>query len=198
MAIITGRSARDVFQRLDFEPYCVVGNHGADLGGAAAAEAARALDGVRRLLIEHASGLRGMPGITVEDKALSIALHYRLSRQPVQAFALIRDILGETAPGCRVFSGRMVENVMPAGLPDKGTAMHRLVQECGAASAVFVGGDINDEPVFASAPDDWLTVRIGRDDPHSQADYFLDSTAEVGMLLDRLIAHVEAWATSER
>jgi trehalose 6-phosphate phosphatase len=51
-----------------------------------------------------------------------------------------------------------------------------------------VGDDANDEPVFATAPRDWLTVRIGRD-PESRAHYFLDSTAEVGLMLDRLIAH---------
>lgn len=188
VAIVTGRSAADVIRRLDFEPYCVVGNHGADVGPVPAAEAARALDGVRRLLAEHAQQLLHA-GVTVEDKGLSIALHYRLSRQPLQAAALVRELLRETAADCRMFPGKMVENVVPAGLPDKGVAMHQLVRQCGATCAFFIGDDVNDEPVFASAPDDWLTVRIGRDDPESQADYFLDSTNEIGMLLDRLIAH---------
>ena len=188
LAIVTGRSAADVARRLDFEPYCVVGNHGADLGDRPAAESARALDGVRHRLAGRAGELLHA-GVTVEDKELSIALHYRLSRQPLQALALIRDILRGTEDECRIFAGKMVENVVPAGLPDKGTAMHHLVRQSGASCTFFVGDDVNDEPVFASAPDDWLTVRIGRQDPESQADYFLDSTAEVGMLLDRLIAH---------
>jgi hypothetical protein len=33
----------------------------------------------------------------------------------------------------------------------------------------------------------WLTVRIGRDDPHSQARFFLDSQAELATLPDRLL-----------
>jgi len=188
VAIVSGRSAADVARRLEFQPYCVVGNHGADVAGGAHAEAARALDGVRQLMAARATELLHT-GVTIEDKELSIALHYRLSRQPLDAVALIHDILRESAPQCRTFSGKMVENVVPAGLPDKGTAMHQLVRQCGAACAFFVGDDINDEPVFSSAPDDWLTVRIGRHDAESQADYFLDSNAEVGMLLDRLITH---------
>ncbi|MCE3271168.1 MAG: otsB [Ramlibacter sp.] len=190
VAIVTGRSAVDVLRRLDFEPYCVVGNHGADLGSDGGAEATRVLDGLRQLLEAQATELVHA-GVTVEDKELSIALHYRLSPHPAQALALIRDLLRGTGAECRVFSGKMVENVMPAGLPDKGAAMHHLVRRCGAASALFIGDDINDEAVFASAPDDWLTVRIGRD-PASRAHYFLDSTAEVGLLLDRLMTHAGA------
>jgi trehalose 6-phosphate phosphatase len=187
VAIVSGRSADDVMRRLDFEPYCVIGNHGADVDPERRAEGARNLDGVRRQLASHAQELL-QAGVTVEDKALSIALHYRLSPAPQDAIALIRDLLQGSTDGCRVFPGKMVENVVPAGLPDKGTAMHQLVQLSGAACALFVGDDVNDEPVFSSAPDDWLTVRIGRD-PDSSADWFLDSTAEVGLLLDRLIAH---------
>ena len=187
VAIVTGRNAADVAGRLDFKPYRVVGNHGADIDASGRADAARSLGDLRRQLAERAKELLHA-GVVVEDKELSIALHYRLSPRPQDAAALIGEILRETTAGCRVFPGKMVENVVPAGLPDKGTAMHQLVRQSGAACALYVGDDVNDEPVFASALDDWLTVRIGRD-PGSQADYFLDSTAEVGLLLDRLIAH---------
>lgn len=190
VAIITGREAADVRQRLDFEPWCVVGNHGAD-SVAERGAAERALDGVRAVFGVHADAVRAA-GVTMEDKGLSLALHYRLSRQPQQAAALIGDLLRDMGDGCHAFPGKMVVNVVPAGVPDKGAAMHRLVQECSASCAFYVGDDVNDEPVFASAPDDWLTVRIGRQETGSQADYFLDSTAEVGMLLDRLIAHAGA------
>ena len=190
VAIVTGRDAADVRRRLDFEPFCVVGNHGADAAPEHAA-AARDLDGVRHLLAGRAEAAQ-RAGVTVEDKGLSLALHYRLSRHPSQAAALIGDMLRGMDAGCRAFPGKMVVNVVPAAVPDKGAAMHRLVRQCGAACAFYVGDDVNDEPVFAGAPDDWLTVRIGRHEPDSQADYFLDSAAEVGMLLDRLIAHAGA------
>jgi trehalose 6-phosphate phosphatase len=126
----------------------------------------------------------------VEDKGLSLALHYRLSRWPDLARRLVRDLVGEAGDRCRTFPGKMVENVVPAGAPDKSGAMHLLVAHCHAPCAVFVGDDANDEPVFASAPDDWLTIRIGRDDRGSRADFFLDHPAEMAMLLDRMLVHL--------
>lgn len=186
VAIVTGRSAPDVIRRLDFEPYCVIGNHGADLESAGPG-AGRALDDLRRRLGARAGELR-QAGVAVEDKGLSMALHYRLSPRPGDARALIQDILHASTDGCRVFPGKKVENVVPAGLPDKGSAMQQLVRQSGASCALFVGDDVNDEPVFSVASDDWLTVRIGRD-TESRAHYFLDSTSEVGLLLDRLIMH---------
>jgi trehalose 6-phosphate phosphatase len=190
VAIVTGRRADDVVDRLGFEPWCVIGNHGADIDPASRTEAARALGSVRQQLSLRRDDL-ARAGVGIEDKDLSIALHYRLSPSPADAVALIGDILQGSTGDCRVFPGKMVANVVPAGLPDKGSAMHALVRRCGADCALFVGDDANDEPVFASAPDDWVTVRIGRD-PASQADFFLDSTAEVGLLLDRLVAHAGA------
>jgi len=189
VAIVSGRSVADVSGRLDFEPWCVVGNHGAEIGPEAVTESAGELDAVRGLLASRGGELT-QAGVTVEDKGLSLALHYRLSRQPERARALIHDALQPVLADYRVFGGKMVENVVRAGAADKSEAMHHLVRQCRASCAVFVGDDVNDEPVFAAAPDDWLTIRVGREDPASQANFFLDSTAEVALLLDRMLMHV--------
>lgn len=187
IAIVTGRSVEDVRGRLQFDPQFILGNHGAELGGEA--RPARELDPVRREAQRRAGELAAA-GIGLEDKGLSLALHYRLSRRPDHALDLIQDLLATAGAACRAFPGKMVINVVPQGAPDKGTAMLRLVAECGAPCAVFVGDDVNDEPVFACAPDDWLTVRVGREDPETRANFFLDSAAEVGMLLDRMLVHL--------
>jgi trehalose 6-phosphate phosphatase len=75
--------------------------------------------------------------------------------------------------------------------PDKGDAVHRLVQRAGVQAAVFVGDDLNDEAVFEQALPTWLTIRIGRDDARSQAQYFLDSHAEVAQFLGRVIRQLQ-------
>lgn len=187
VAIVTGRRIDDVRPRLGFQPHFVVGNHGAEMDEDDV-HGAEALRDVRMDLGRHEVEL-ARAGITVEDKGLSLALHYRLSRRPREALALIREVLRPAQPRCRTFSGKMVENVVPADAPDKALAVHRLVAHCNLSCAIFVGDDVNDEPVFASAPRDWLTIRVGRD-PDSQAGYFLDSTAEVGLLLDRMLVHL--------
>ena len=77
----------------------------------------------------------------------------------------------------------MVLNIVVPGSPHKGDALWRLVQRSGAESLMFVGDDVNDEPAFQSAAPDWLTIKVGRD-AHSAARFFLDSTAEMAVLLE--------------
>jgi trehalose 6-phosphate phosphatase len=74
--------------------------------------------------------------------------------------------------------------------PDKAQALSRLVARCGAPAALFVGDDVNDEPVFARREPSWLTVRVGRDDPATKAMYCLDGGIQIVTLLDRIQAQV--------
>jgi len=187
--IVTGRHVEDVQERIGFEPRYIVGNHGAEFAAQPAEALASQLDQARGCLQRWAGELSDA-GVSIEDKGLSLALHYRLSRHPEQARELIRRVLEPAGPWCRTFGGKMVENVVPMDAGDKGTAVHRVVAESGVSCAVFVGDDVNDEPVFASAPPDWLTVRVGRDHASTQARFFLDSTSEVGLMLDRMLGYL--------
>jgi trehalose 6-phosphate phosphatase len=189
VAIVTGRAVADVRGRLGFEPHYIVGSHGAEevLEPTAAAALARALDGLREGLRAHRDQLRDA-GVTVEDKGQSIALHYRLSRDRPRARKLIADLLTPVPAGLRVFAGKMVVNAVAADAPDKADAVHALVARCGAAAALFAGDDVNDEPVFVSAPPHWLTLRIGREDPNCRARFYLDGPQEMAMLLERTLA----------
>jgi len=188
LAIVTGRTVDDVRKRLGFEPLYVIGNHGAEdpHDPATAARQVHLLDALRsRLQARHPE--LAAAGITVEDKGASLALHYRLARDRGQAQALIGDLLSGADTKLRTFGGKMVVNITPEDAPDKATAVHALVSRCGAGCAVFAGDDINDEPVFESAPAHWLTIRVGRDGRQSRARYFLDSPSEMAMLLERML-----------
>ena len=193
LAIVTGRSRDDVLERLRFVPSYVVGNHGAEdpLHTVGASVRIDALDPLRSVLRARSSDLDAA-GVLIEDKRQSLALHYRLSRHRDKAKALIDDVLGSDDPALRTFPGKMVVNVVPSGAPDKADAVHRLLARCGAECALFAGDDVNDEPVFASAPCGWLTVRVGRDYPASRAQFFLDGPHEMAMLLDRILTLLDA------
>ncbi len=187
VAIVTGRSVEDVSGRLGFQPHCIVGNHGAELDGAPSSPAASAaLDHLRHDLDLRRDELQ-RAGVIVEDKRYSLALHYRLARDRDEAAACIDHLLRDLPPALRRFGGKCVANVSAADAPDKADAILALVRRAGAGAAVFVGDDINDEPVFGRAPAQWLTVRIGRDDPRSRAMFFLDSHCEVATLLDHML-----------
>ena len=187
VAIITGRSVADVMPRLGFVPRYVVGNHGAEDPDAAAAPAvaSQALGSLRRR-IAALDGALAQAGVEVEDKALSIALHYRRAPDPGAALVCIEALLQGLEPALHRFGGKCVVNVVAAGLPDKGDALAALVRRSGAKSAVFFGDDVNDEAVFIRAAPHWLTVRIGRDDPLSSAMFFLDHDHELEQVLQRM------------
>ena len=195
VAILTGRAIADVRGRLGFAPRFVIGNHGAEdeLDPAAAALHAAALDGLRGALQARKADLLAA-GVLIEDKGQSIALHYRHAPERSRALALIDDVLLPQRESLRVFAGKMVVNAMQAGVPDKALALHGLVARCGAGTAFFAGDDVNDEPVFASAPDHWLTLRVGRDGPGSRARFCLEGPEEMIMLLDHIVALCDAHA----
>jgi trehalose 6-phosphate phosphatase len=188
VAVITGRSVADVKPRLGFEPHYVIGNHGAeDPEVGPPSTASQALDALRHRVVVQADALRGC-GVQVEDKQYSLALHYRLAADPGVALLCIEDLLQGTEPALKRFGGKFVVNVVATGVPDKGDALAALLRRSGAASAVFAGDDINDEAVFMRAEPHWLTIRIGRDDPLSRAMFFLDSEAELAVVLQKMLA----------
>ena len=69
--------------------------------------------------------------------------------------------------------------------------MWSLVRRSGAGSALYVGDDVNDEPVFQRAPPGWLTVRVGRPEGPTRARYGVRGPHEVAALLRRL---ARGWA----
>jgi trehalose 6-phosphate phosphatase len=186
VAVVTGRSVADVTRRLGFAPQFVVGNHGAEDPGQVRGLDVSALDGLRARLAAHAAELYAA-GIQVEDKRFSLALHYRLAPDRSRALARIEALLAQPDPRLRTFGGKCVVNVVLANAPDKGDAVASLVRRAGCDVAIFVGDDVNDEAVFARAAPNWLTVRVGRDEPASRAGFFLDSHEQMQALLDIMV-----------
>ncbi len=127
----------------------------------------------------------------MEDKGLSLALHYRLARDPELARQTIRRCLADLPNDLASFGGKCVVNVIQRHAPDKGDAMVELLQTSACRSLLFVGDDVNDEAVFERAKGHWLTVRIGQTNQGSSAMYFLDSPVEVNWLLAQIAQHLE-------
>lgn len=90
----------------------------------------------------------GLQGTEVEDKGLSVTVHYR--RRPELA-AVVVDLARQVAEqhDLEVRPARMSVEVHPPVPTDKGAVVRRLVADLeGAESAVFVGDDVGDLPAF--------------------------------------------------
>lgn len=196
VAIITGRSVDDLRSRLDFVPHDIVGNHGAEVGGGAGQDPStqQALQAFRHRLGTQSQALSEV-GVTVEDKGFSLALHYRLAAQPARALHRVQALLSDLEPGLRAFDGKMVHNVVPADAPDKAEALRRVLSRHGMDRAFFAGDDVNDEPVFEAACANWMTVRVGREVASTRAQFFLDSPAEMSVLLEAMLNELAGGST---
>lgn len=183
VAVITGRSIADVRPRLGFEPAFVVGNHGAE--GLDWVPSGQGME-VLRARIEAQMEALTTAGVQIEDKALSLALHYRLARDRDAALCAINALIDALPADLRTFGGKCVVNVVSKAAPDKGAAALSLLRSSACDSLLFVGDDVNDEAVFELARADWLTVRIGRAQGASRAMFFLDTHAEMSALLERI------------
>jgi len=186
VAILSGRAAADVAARLEGIPVrWIVGSHGAEWPGSRQVGTWRAeVRSWRRALRAPLAGVRG---VDVEDKGLSLAVHYRAAAAPRDAARIVaRACAG--MPGARAIRGKMVLNLVPAAAGDKGSALARLARRSRAARVLFVGDDVTDEAAFAAnLPVPFLPVRVGRA-RDSAARYCVENRAGVDRLLRRLAA----------
>jgi trehalose 6-phosphate phosphatase len=189
--VLSGRSRADVARRVRGVPVAeVIGNHGMESGGAPA----RTVRRVRLWAARLEERLAGTPGVSIEDKGLSLAIHYRASRQKKRARQRVLEAvaaLGEV----RMVGGKHVVNVLPAGAPHKGLAVVRARARLGCDTAIFLGDDETDEDVFSlDQPGRLLSIRVGRK-AFSAAPYYVRTQREVDRVLASLLAARRGAAT---
>jgi trehalose 6-phosphate phosphatase len=104
-----------------------------------------------RLRARLAAYASARPGLLLEDKGGSLALHYR--QAPGRAAALLRFVrrVAASEPELHVLSGRKVVELQPRGA-DKGMAIEAFLGEPPFAGRrpIFAGDDTTDEHGFAA------------------------------------------------
>jgi trehalose 6-phosphate phosphatase len=195
-AVISGRSREDVLSRLGVAVDYAVGNHGIDGLPGAERESAECVAVSQGWLAQLRGGemLRELdPGLLLEDKGVSLSVHYRQARDPGRAAGELPTLFAGLQPPPRIVTGKKVFNLLPPAAVDKGTAMLRLLELAGAEAGLYVGDDVTDEDVFRLHQPDLLTVRVGRDDA-SRARLYLRAPSEIPRLIDVLIGELSAGA----
>jgi trehalose 6-phosphate phosphatase len=150
VAVITGRSAEEAVEFGDLATVpdlIVLGHYGLERwenGWIRTPPASEALGGLRRQLAELADA---RPGVTLEDKGHSVALHTRNAPDPAGSLDELIPLVSQAASvaGFQVTPGRFVVEARPAGV-DKGEALRSLVAETGARAVLYVGDDTGDLP----------------------------------------------------
>jgi trehalose-phosphatase len=202
IGIISGRSLSQVKTLVGIDGIYYAGNHGLEIEGPGLkftnpiAKATQVE--LRNLFIQLSERLRSIDGIIIEDKGLSLSIHYRLVKKSEEN--TVYEILHQTTSKLlcegkiKVTSGKKVWEVRPPIEWHKGKAVEVITQEIRELlkheqiSTLYLGDDTTDEDAFKviHLPEGW-GIFIGEGTQASHADYFLESTPEVSTLLSRLI-----------
>lgn len=153
VALISGRSIADIDTIFHDTQLPVAGQHGLERRSADGtitrhdAQSERLAFARQRL----AEAIAAHPDLLLEDKGLSLALHYRAA-PALASFAhrTMRNIGSAVGREFAVQSGKRVVELKPSG-KDKGDAVRDFMHEAPfeGRTAVFVGDDVTDEHGFA-------------------------------------------------
>lgn len=166
LALVSGRMIADLLGPMGMPTLPMAGLHGLERRDSAghrtshaATLAAKAaiLDALKPVMARHS-------GLLLEDKGLTVALHYRQAPQLASyVHQLMRRLVHECGPGLELQCGKRVVEIKPAGV-DKGSAVCDFLTESPfkGRRPVFIGDDLNDEHAFAAVNGkNGISVKVG-------------------------------------
>jgi trehalose 6-phosphate phosphatase len=191
LALVSGRSLNDIDLIFAPQEFPAVGGHGAEMRLATDSEAvATHAPPMDKELKKRLAAIAALsPGILLEDKGYSLALHYRLAphaeKAIYEAVSLIRADL-PNAP-IEVLPGKCVCEIKHSGFT-KATGVRELMthEPFKGRKPLFIGDDVTDETVFAIMPDfDGTAFSVGR--RARGVDGHFDAPNDVREFLSRLL-----------
>src|SRR5450432_876102 len=168
LALVSGRSLNDIDLIFAPEQFPAVGGHGAEMrlstDNESVATHAPPMD--KELKRRLAAIARLSPGILLEDKGYSLALHYRLAPHAEKAIYAAVSLIRADLPNApiEVLPGKCVCEIKHSGF-DKASGVRELMthEPFRGRLPIFIGDDVTDDPVFAIMPDiDGLAFSVGR------------------------------------
>ncbi|MDP2367449.1 trehalose-phosphatase [Rhodoferax sp.] len=182
VALVSGRMISDLQNRLGPLNLPLAGQHGLERRDATGRLWIHAAPPSAKCAVKEALAplLARHPGLMLEDKGLTLALHYRLaSNMAATVHRIMGRLVDQIGQGLELQRGKMVVEIKPAGI-DKGTAVAEYLTEPPFRDrrAVFIGDDLNDEHGFAEVNRlGGISIKVGRGT--SCARYRLQDVAAV-------------------
>ncbi len=156
VGIVSGRRIAGLQQLLPSFEGPLAGVHGLEirlggLGSAIRSERGGG-EGLELMRAALASWIHRHPGLTVEDKGMAIAIHFRARPDHAEAVDAFAEAVLARAPDLRLQRGKMVVEVRAKG-PGKGDALAAMMALPAFAGRrpLFFGDDVTDEDAFAEA-----------------------------------------------
>ncbi len=193
VGILSGRRLADIRKRTRIAGAWYAGEHGffledpdgCQLAGVPGSNRRKQISRVQRKL---AAALRAIPGVWLESKHLTLAVHYRAA--PRSSIARARRLLAQTLAAeksLKVQPNKKVWDVLPDSPVSKWSAVQSILRRVGGPARrrllIYLGDDTTDEVVFRKMAG--ISVVVGNK-RQSAARYFVRSPSEVGEFLEQL------------
>ncbi|MDS0261526.1 trehalose-phosphatase [Haloarcula sp. S1CR25-12] len=195
VAVVSGRQLADLRPRVGVEGVRYVGNHGleytVDGEREVHPEAEAKMDDVEAVRDELERRLSDMPGVEVEDKGVTLTVHYRRAEDASaeDVTAVVEDVV-DPIEGLKTGSGKMIVEVKPTVDWHKGAIVEWLRDEVPATwRTVYVGDDTTDEDAFRVLGPGDFGVLVG--ERSTAADYRVPAQCEVSRLLNWFVGVLE-------
>lgn len=190
MGVISGRPLEQLQKWLPAGLLYLAGTHGAVVRepGGKLVELVDGTAAVRELqkMVRYARELiKNKKGFLLEDKGVSVALHYRLAspKEAGEVISRFRALARMTLPGAYlVLDGKKVVEVRPKGL-HKGRAVKWFLSLFPGSTVLYLGDDVTDEDAFRAVQEHGTGILIAGEDRPSRAVYRLRRPEEVTRLL---------------
>jgi trehalose 6-phosphate phosphatase len=168
LALVSGRSLNDIDLIFAPDQFPAVGGHGAEMriDPDSEAVAAHAPPMDKELKRRLAAIAKLSPGILLEDKGYSLALHYRLAPHAEKAIYAAVSLIRADLPNApiEVLPGKCVCEIKHSGFTKASGVRELMTREpFKGRRPLFIGDDVTDETVFAIMPDfDGFAFSVGR------------------------------------
>jgi trehalose-phosphatase len=186
VAILSGRRRAVLVNHINVPGIQYLGLYGSENGNkvSISSETSAGISKVRGAL----AGLPAeIPGISLENKGISLAVHFRgaTPNETRRAHLQVRRATKRFHADLHIVRSDTVWDVVPASVHGKGVALRKSMETAEKPFlGIYVGDDGNDEPAF-KALRGGITVRVGTV-PKTNARYWLRDPTEVWMFLKRL------------
>lgn len=195
LAFVSGRGLADLKEKVPVTGAFYAGNHGLEASGPGIEFLAplpsnwrKSLSAIKRLMLPLE---KTFPGILIEDKGLTLSMHYRRVsvRKQAACHKAITDLASDAVKSGKIFvhGGKKVFEIRPPVVWHKGSIVRWILEQRARPRTipVFIGDDVTDEDAFKAIRSRGIAIHVGKN-RKTAAQYHLDSVMEVYGLLKNI------------
>ncbi len=195
LTIVSGRALGEIRRLVNLAHINYVGNHGLEMVTKSMREEIFSAGKIRKNIAIFSQKIRrkakGYSGTLVENKGLTVSIHYRLAKSKVlpELRKIVSSVIFPFKKTYEIRDGKKVLEIRPKTKRNKGWAVDKIIRLYDGKKNFpslyfYFGDDLTDEDAFKLINSRrGLSVLIGRKKGNSKARYYLENSKEVRLFL---------------